>query len=96
MKGTGAGAAPDKGWGHIDVRFWLVLALLPLLIVSAPTAMAQETGAQCTAIADNAERLACFDAAFAAPVAASAASVVFESQQLIPARPNGRRPGRRH
>ena len=74
------------------MRFWLVLALLPLLIVSAPTAKAQETGAQCTAIADNAERLACFDAAFAAPVAASAASVVFESQQLIPARPNGRRP----
>lgn len=54
--------------------------------------MAQQTGAQCTAIADNAERLACFDAAFAAPVAAASDSVVFESAQLIPARPNGRQP----
>ncbi len=73
------------------MRFLPVLVLLPLLSVSVPAAMAQPTGAQCTTIADAAERLACFDAAFAAP-AATADSVVFESEQLIPARPNGRQP----
>jgi hypothetical protein len=75
-----------------DVKFLPVLALLPLLSVSAPAvAMAQSTGSQCTAITADAERLACFDAAFAAPVA-TADSVVFESEQLVPARPNGRQP----
>ncbi len=55
--------------------------------------MAQQTGMQCTTIADNAERLACFDAAFAAPKSeAGDIQIVFESEQLIPARPNGRRP----
>jgi hypothetical protein len=76
-----------------DVKLLPVLALLPLLSVSAPAAMAQTTGSQCPAIADDAERLACFDAAFAAPVAgADDSPVVFESEQLIPARPNGRQP----
>lgn len=55
--------------------------------------MAQQTGLQCTTIADDAERLACFDAAFAAPAGeAGDTRIVFESEQLIPARPNGRRP----
>ena len=76
-----------------DVKLLPVLALLPLLSVSAPAAMAQSTGSQCTAIAVDTERLACFDAAFAAPADAMVAdSVVFESEQLIPARPNGRQP----
>lgn len=75
------------------MRVLSVLALLPLLSVSMPAVMAQETGAQCTAIADDAERLACFDTAFAALATTVAAdSVVFESEQLIPARPNGRQP----
>ena len=73
------------------MKFWPVLALLPLLSVSTPAVMAQQAGAQCTAIADDAQRLACFDAAFSTTVAAAADSVVFESEQLIPARPNGRR-----
>ena len=55
--------------------------------------MAQSPGSQCTAIPDDAERLACFDAAFAAPAADTGdALVVLESEQLIPARPNGRQP----
>jgi hypothetical protein len=74
-----------------DVRLLPVLALLPLLSLPVPAAVAQATGAQCTTIADDSERLACFDAAFAAP-AATADSVVFQSEQLIPARPNGRQP----
>ncbi|MGB3339741.1 MAG: hypothetical protein WBA73_21370 [Devosia sp.] len=75
------------------MRLLPVLALLPLLSIPAPAAMAQTTGSQCAAIADDAERLACFDAAFAAPVASAANPVVvFESEQLIPARPNGRQP----
>lgn len=76
-----------------NVRLLPVLALLPLLTVSAPAAMAQTAGSQCTAIAGDAERLACFDAAFATPAAgATNPLVVFESEQLIPARPNGRQP----
>ena len=75
-----------------NVRLLPVLALLPLLTVYAP-AMAQTTGSQCTAIAADTERLACFDAAFTTPGAdADGSQVVFESEQLIPAKPNGRRP----
>jgi hypothetical protein len=75
------------------VKVLPVLALLPLLNVSMPAAMAQALGAQCTTIATDVERLACFDAAFAAPAAVTGDSlVVFESAQLIPARPNGREP----
>lgn len=74
------------------MKFLPLLALLPLLSVSTPAVLAQAPGSQCTAIAVDAERLACFDAAFAAPAAAGESQqVVFESQQLIPARPNGRR-----
>jgi len=74
-----------------DVRLLPVLALLPLLGVSTPAVTAQPAGAECTTISGDAERLACFDAAFAVPVAtATAESVVFESEQLIPARPTGR------
>ncbi|WP_156461305.1 hypothetical protein [Devosia sp. Root436] len=73
------------------MKFLPVLALLPLLTISTPAVMAQPTGSQCSAIADDAGRLACFDAAFAAPAAGTdAALVVLESEQLIPARPNGR------
>lgn len=54
--------------------------------------MAQTPGSQCTSIDADTERLACFDAAFAGPAgAADGTQVVFESEQLIPARPNGRR-----
>lgn len=68
-----------------------VLALLPILSFSTPIVMAQQVGSQCTAITTDAERLACFDTAFAAPEADPAsAEVVFTSEQLIPARPNGR------
>jgi hypothetical protein len=73
------------------VRVLPVLALLPLLNVSMPAVMAQPAGAQCTTIVADTERLACFDAAFASPTL-TAETVVLESEQLIPARPNGRQP----
>lgn len=75
------------------MRLLPVLALLPILTVATPAAMAQQAGAQCTAIAADAERLACFDAAFAnvGPVEGDA-QVVFQSEQSIPARPSGRAP----
>lgn len=79
--------------GHTDVRLLPVLVLLPLLSVSTPAVVAQSAGSQCTSIAVDADRLACFDAAFADSAnGATADIVVFESQQLIPARPNGREP----
>jgi hypothetical protein len=75
------------------VRLLPVLALLPLLSAATPVAIAQSAGAQCVGIAGDAERLACFDAAFAIPAAdPNGAMVVFESAQLIPARPDGRDP----
>lgn len=52
-----------------------------------------QTGAQCAAIDDDGARLVCYDDVFraaSAPVDASA--IVFESEQLIPARPSGRAP----
>ena len=92
MQGTSRPNAGKTG-DCTDVKFLPVLALLPLLIVPVPAAMAQTTGSQCTSISSDAERLACFDAAFAAPAGTvGAALVVFESEQLIPARPNGRQP----
>jgi len=93
VKGMKSGFRPAKGMGHIDVRLLPVLVLLPLLNISTPAVMAQPAGSQCTAIAVDVERLACFDAAFAAvPASAEADSVVLESEQLIPAWPNGRKP----
>lgn len=93
MKGTKAGSAGSKGWDDTDVKVLPVLALLPILSFSTPAVQAQQMGAQCTAIAGDAERLACFDTAFAAHAPeAGGALVVFESEQLIPARPNGRQP----
>jgi hypothetical protein len=75
------------------VKYLPVLALLPILAVPVPAALAQQDARQCTAIAADAERLACFDAAFAtADRANGEASIVLESQQLIPARPTGRAP----
>jgi hypothetical protein len=74
------------------VKLLPVLALLPIVVFSTPAVMAQQTGTQCTTIVGDAERLACFDAAFAAPTGeAGDTQLVFESEQLIPARPNGRR-----
>jgi hypothetical protein len=73
------------------VRLLPVLALLPIFAFTPPAAMAQQAGAQCVGIAADAERLACFDAAFAvAPVAGGEAVVVLQSEQMIPARPSGR------
>ncbi|SEP83397.1 hypothetical protein SAMN05428969_1117 [Devosia sp. YR412] len=75
------------------MRFLPVLALLPIFALSTPAVMAQQAGAQCTAISGDAERLACFDDAFVGAAApAGNAQVVIESEQLIPARPNGRAP----
>ncbi|WEK03025.1 MAG: hypothetical protein P0Y65_12500 [Candidatus Devosia phytovorans] len=75
------------------MRLLPVLALLPILTVSTPAVMAQQLGAQCVSIAADAERLACFDAAFANPVSANGdLQVVFDSEQSIPARPSGRAP----
>ena len=75
------------------MRFLPVLALLPILTVSTPAALAQSGIAQCTTIATDGERLACYDALFlGANGDAEAIEVVLESQQLIPARPSGRAP----
>lgn len=74
------------------MRLLPLLTLLPFMSVAAP-ATAQSPAAQCTTITDDAGRLACFDAAFAAaPLEAAANSVLFQSEQLIPARPTGRAP----
>ena len=71
----------------------LVLAfVLPMLMAPAAPALAQ-SGAQCAALADDVERLACYDALFRTPAGTDAPlSVVLESEQLIPARPSGRAP----
>jgi hypothetical protein len=75
------------------VKLLPLLALLPMFTLSTPAVMAQQAGAQCTAISADAERLACFDAAFGLPAGQPGdAQVVFDSEQLIPARPNGRAP----
>lgn len=72
------------------IEGFVVLAMLGT-IFAAP-AFAQ-SGAQCAALAADGERLACYDAIFRNGAgAAEALSATFESEQLIPARPSGRRP----
>lgn len=81
-----------KGWDD-HVKLLPVLALLPLFSVPAPIVLAQDGVAQCIAIAGDAERLACYDGLFrGAGPSGGAISVTLESEQLIPARPNGRAP----
>lgn len=68
--------------------------MLALMVLPAPVA-AQIAGspAVCAVVADDAERLACYDAIFRGPAGAGAGTqVVIESTQLIPARPTGRKP----
>jgi len=74
------------------VKRALLGALLPLVLTSATPALCQ-SGAQCASIDADAERLACYDRLFRTgePIQ-TANSIVLESEQLIPARPNGRAP----
>ena len=72
------------------IEGFVVLAMLGT-IFAAP-AFAQ-SGAQCAALAADGERLACYDAIFRNGAGATETlSATFESEQLIPARPSGRRP----
>lgn len=92
MEGTSAGYT-GHGRDHSAVKILPVLALLPLFAVSIPPVAAQQAGAACTTIAADAERLACFDAAYAPGTSQPGeASVVFSSEQSVPARPSGRAP----
>lgn len=69
----------------------LTAAALAVLFPAAP-AMAQ-SAAQCISIADNGQRLACYDDLFRTGSAdTESLSVSFDSEQLIPARPSGRAP----
>lgn len=62
------------------------------MLALAGPALAQ-TGAQCAAIDDDAARLICYDDLFRnVSDAGDVPAVVFESEQLIPARPSGRAP----
>jgi type VI secretion system protein VasI len=65
-----------------------VLTAMALALL-ATTANAQTDASQCTAILDDTERLACFDAAFQ-PSTESHTSFVLQSEQTIPSQPSGR------
>lgn len=77
------------------MRGLLAIAMLAAGVGFAPAVPAhaqQQTGATCAAIADDAERLACYDSVFRRPDAPAANVLTIESNQQIPARPTGRRP----
>ena len=75
------------------MRVYALVLALPVLLGLAAPAVAQ-TGAQCAAIDNDAERLICYDDVFRSdnPVEAVGESVTLQSEQLIPARPSGRAP----
>jgi hypothetical protein len=77
------------------VRF-NVLALAVVIAAGFPAvpAMAQSTPEACAAIADDGERLACYDGIFGhtGDIDAQAEAVTVASEQLIPQRPSGRGP----
>jgi hypothetical protein len=72
--------------------FYKLLLCLALVMPFTPVpAFAQTNGAACGAIADDAERLVCYDRLFrGAGMAEDGLSLTFESEQQIPARPSGR------
>ncbi len=75
------------------MRVLPVLLLAPMLAAPSLPASAQTGVSACTAIEDDAGRLACYDRLFRdAQAAAEGLSAVLESEQLIPARPTGRGP----
>lgn len=67
----------------------LVLSVLAAACLAAP-AQGQETGEACAAIADDASRLACYDTIFRSGGSERPELLLFQSEQLIPARPSGR------
>ena len=68
------------------------LLVLPVFLTLSAPVLAQ-SGAQCTGIGDDTQRLACYDNLFAGAAPQPDGTVVsFESEQLIPARPSGRAP----
>ncbi|MHA6298350.1 hypothetical protein [Devosia sp. CAU 1758] len=72
-------------------RLAFVLALPVLAGLGLPAAA--QSGAQCAAIDQDGERLACYDDLFRPDgEAPQTASITLESEQLIPARPTGRAP----
>ena len=74
------------------MRTLLIAAALLTLAGPAP-AIAQVDGQSCAAIAGDTERLACYDAIFrVVDDGLGVAAVRIESEQQIPARPNGRAP----
>lgn len=73
------------------VKILTGLAMAPLLLVSPHQAVAQEGPAGCAIIQSDSARLACYDALFRdGPAPQDAQTVVFTSEQSIPARPSGR------
>ena len=69
------------------------LALLPLLLASPTIVHAQSEPAACSALANDAERLRCYDGFFRqGSVSSDGLSIQLQSQQLVPARPSGRAP----
>ncbi len=67
----------------------LVMGVLVAMTIALP-AMGQETGQQCAAIVDDASRLSCYDEIFRTGAVEPTENLLFESEQLIPARPSGR------
>jgi type VI secretion system protein VasI len=70
----------------------VVLPVVSLLLLAPVLPAAAQSGAQCAAIAGDAERLACYDNLFRTSASTVENSVTLESEQLIPARPSGRKP----
>lgn len=70
----------------------LIYAVLFAVLMAAPV-FAQDTGASCSVIEDDGERLACYDRVFRTGRPASGENLVtIASVRLIPAAPTGRQP----
>lgn len=69
----------------------LVMSALVAAQMVVP-AMGQETGESCAIISDGAQRLACYDAIFRTDAPDLPDMLTFQSEQMIPAKPSGRKP----
>jgi type VI secretion system protein VasI len=78
--------------GRLTRNTLIFLAIVAASLMPAAPALAQQDAAACAAIADDGERLACYDGIFrpTGDIEPGGEAIILNSERMIPARPTGR------